>query len=273
MKRLIGSLLLCACFPAAAAETMDQLVDPMIDAIFKSLAQRYRYNLLSMPDDSNARIGKVYYVTEPACASALTKMAETGASMQVFEALSLPDATVADSAARTQWTSIRLASALSKGAKGELFARLPDRKAELNLALDALQRTNAQMFFGVRQVGSLRIKQAMDLELRQKRVRSAADLGNDARGAIAPHAELVLQKFEFDRSGARGRKGDVVLGFMELFGARLSAAQNVQNAYSYQLPTYSILAFKPVTSLFERSACERQDATARAEPSRPPSAP
>ncbi|MEH6418415.1 hypothetical protein [Pseudomonas sp. CGJS7] len=258
MKRLLCSLLLCVCLPASAAEAMQPVVDPVIDAVFKSLAQRYRYNLVSMPDDSNAQIGKVYYVTEPACASALTRMAETGAAMQVFEALSLREDEVPASAARTQWTSIRFASVLSKGATGELFARLPERKGEIKLALEALQRTNAQVQFGIRQVGSVSIKRAMDKELRRQQVVGPADLGNDARGAIAPHAELVLQKFEYDKQGASGRKGSVLLGFMELFGARLDASKNVQHAYGYQLPTYSILAFKPVTALFEPGACQRQ---------------
>jgi len=251
--------LACACCiapaPVRAQEVSAAVIDPVIVALQREIAKNYGFNVLSSPEDGAAEIGKVYYVTAPACAAALVPMSQRGTPMQVFEAMDLPADRIPTIKPRTQWVHVRLGSVLGKQARAELQAAMPGKQAELGLAFDALDQSNAQIFFGSRSVGSVPIRRAMEDALRTNSVAQPADLGNQAVGALAPHAMLLVQKFEFDREAVKRKRAGVMLKFLELFGARLSAGKDLSKAYQYELPTYSTIAFKPVTALFRDAAC------------------
>lgn len=240
---------------ARAQEVTAEVIDPVIVALQRGIARNYGFNVLSSPEDGAAEIGKVYYVTTPSCAAMLVPMAQQGTPMQVFEAMDLPPERIPTIRPRTQWVHVRLGNVLGKQARADLQAEIPGKKVELGLAFDALDQSNAQVFFGSRSVGSVPIRHAMEHALRANSVVQSSDLGNQAVGALAPHAMLVVQKFEFDRNAVKRKRAGLMIGILELFGARLSAGKDLSNTYEYQLPTYSTIAFKPVTALFRDAAC------------------
>ncbi|MCR5867728.1 hypothetical protein [Aquincola sp. J276] len=255
-----ASLLLVAslvCSAAPAAESPEQIVDPVIDAVLASLAIRWGYNLLSAPDEGAASIGKVYYVTTPACAGDLVRMAEEGVPVRVFQALTLSQP-LPSPPVRKEWVSVRIDSVILKGARATLYAKLPSKTAELDAAFEALRRTNAQVLVGSRSIGAFDVKRAVASEFQAQGIRQVVDLGgNGATGALAPHAELILQKFEFDQELAKAAQVGFWVRFLELFGVRLAGEQSSRVVQGFKLPTFSTMAFKPVASLFSDHGCTK----------------
>lgn len=233
----------------------DELVDSIIETMFSSIAKRWGYNLLAAPEDGAAQIGKVYYITEPSCSRQLNELATKGEGVRVFEALSLPEDSIPPPPVRGQWTSIRIASVIGSAARLNLRAALPDKQVELDLALEALDKTNAQVLVGSRSVSSVLVRRALERSLTDEGVTRLEDLGNGATGALAPHAELLVQKFEFDMDLVKVKKAGFWASFLDLFGVRLSADAKSRTVSGFVLPTNSILAFKSVTYLFDDKKC------------------
>lgn len=262
MKRsLLGIAAMCSLMAthAQASQPNVEVIDQLITHIYKSLAQRQGFNVLSAPDEGAAKIGSVYYVTDPQCAADLNTMARDGTPARLFLAMELPNPDQYRTAPITNWNSVRLASVAGRSAQADLTARLPNWQAEVGTALSAMDKTNAQIFFGTRQFSSVRISRAMKTELEAQGITEPSELGNGATGALAPHAELIVQKFEFDRNAVRGRRAGILIRFMEMFGARLAAGQEISKDGGFRQATYSTAAFKPVTSLFGR--CGSQTAS------------
>lgn len=233
---------------AQAQET--EVVDHLIKKIYATLARERGFNLLSAPDAGAARIGNVYYVTEPACASDLVSMAKMGAPTQLFLAIELLNQERFKPKPISDWTSIRLAAVAGRAMKAEIGAARPEWAAQINASIAALEQSNAQILFATQRYSSVPIKKAMALELEAQGIHRASDLGDEAKGALAPHEELIVQKFEFDRQSIRGKKGGLMLRLMELFGARIEMSSEVINSTGFKQATYSTAAFKAVTNLF-----------------------
>ena len=113
MKRISGALAIACCLASQArAEEVDiTIIDPMIDSVFRQLAIRHGFSLVAATDLQAAKIGYVYYVTEPKCASDLTAMAREGTPVRLFLAWESASSAIPDAAPGTEWTAIRLGSA------------------------------------------------------------------------------------------------------------------------------------------------------------------
>ncbi|SDY96504.1 hypothetical protein SAMN04487939_11080 [Lysobacter sp. yr284] len=233
-----------------AQEPETEVVDGLIKRIYATLARDRGFNVLSAPDAGAAQIGNVYYVTDPACASDLLSMAKTGTPTQLFLALELPHQERFKPQPISNWTSVRLVAIAGRAFKTDVGAEKPEWAAQIGLSIAAMEQTNAQILFATRRFSSIPIKKAMVNELLAQGVDDASDLGDGATGALAPHEELIVQKFEFDRKAVRGKKGGVMVRLMELFSARVEAGSEVTRTAGFKQATYSTAAFKSVTTLF-----------------------
>ncbi len=254
-------VLSAVCLPTKAENQELEVVDHVVKKIYATLARDRGFNLLSAPDVGAAKIGSVYYVTEPKCARDLIAMAKDGKPAQLYLAMELPNQERFKPMPITDWTSVRLAAIAGRSLSADLGAEKTEWAAQMRASIAALNSTNAQIWFATRRYGSVPIKQAMVSELRVQGLLSPSDLGDGAVGALAPHEELVVQKFEFDRKAFRGKKGAVMLRLMELFGARIEAGTEVTQEGGFSQATYSIAAFKAVTSLFP--SCSRSESISK----------
>ncbi len=235
----------------------DPLVDAMVDEFFTELSKRYAYNRLRAPDVDDF-IGHAFYVeiSDVKCAAELAPLARAGTAIQVtkvadlrsFNGLPKPNPI-------KSWTGVRLSSLITKGVEAKISAKLPDKAAEVRAAASALRASNAQILVASRSVPSANYRNAAARILNDLGVNSVNDIEVGAAGVVVPVAELLVQKFEFDSELLAARNMSIGAKFLEVFGLRVAGEQSENLKFGYDQATNSVLAFKPISILFQSADC------------------
>lgn len=235
----------------------DPLVDAMVDEFFSELSKRYAYNRLRAPDVDDY-IGHAFYVekSDLKCPSELVPMARSGTPIQATKLADFRNSKgLPKPVPTTSWTGIRLSTLISQGAEARISAKLPDRSAEVRAAAASFRASNAQILVAIRSVPSADYRIAAIKRLRALEIKKPADIEFGASGVVVPVAELLVQKFEFDSERLKARNLSVSARFLELFGIKVAGEQSQMLKSGYQQATNSVLAFKPISLLFETQSC------------------
>jgi hypothetical protein len=229
----------------------------MVDEFFAELSKRYAFNRLRAPDVDDF-IGHAFYVekSDVKCASDLAPLARSGAAIQVTKVADFRDAkNLPRPVAIQNWTGVRLSSLITQGVEARIAAKLPDKAAEVRAAANALRASNAQILVASRSVPSANYRLAAIKSLRNLGVKKLSDIEVGASGVVVPVGELLVQKFEFDSELLAARNLSIGAQFLELFGVRIAGAESKGLKSGYEQATNSVLAFKPITLLFDSAGC------------------
>lgn len=235
----------------------DPLVDAVVDEFFTELSKRYAYVRLRAPEVDDY-IGHAFYVVQSdvKCASDFAALARSGVGIQVTKAADLRETKgLPKPETIKSWTGVRLSSLITEGVEARLSAKLPDKAAEVRAAASALRASNAQILVASRSVPSIKYRQAAERNLRELGVAKVSDIEAGASGVVVPVGELIVQKFEFDSELLAARNLSLSAKFLELFGLSVAGAQSKGLKSGYIQATNSVLAFKPITLLFEQAGC------------------
>jgi len=243
----------------------DPLVDAMVDEFFTELSKRYSFNRLRAPDVDDY-IGHAFYVerSDVNCASDLVPFARAGKAIQVTKVVDFRDIKdLPKPAPTTSWTGIQLSTLITQGVEARITAKLPDRKADVQAAARSFRASNAQILVATRTVPLANYRIAAAQRLQELRINRASDIEVGAAGVVVPVSELLVQKFEFDLDLLKARNLSISAKFLELFGVKVAGEQSQALKSGYIQATNSVLAFKPISLLFENQGCPNQDLTIR----------
>ena len=250
------------CMPlslGAQVDDADGLVDPFVEVALRQLARNQGFARLMLPDAEAAVFGTAYYVEEPdvPCFAAFRDIARRGErvplnSLVQFSTEGLPQPRVV-----SDWTSIRLSTLIGNDAVAQLTAQLPGKEATIGIMAAAFKKTNAQILFAAREVPVRGYQQAARTQLRREGITSLSDVSPQASGVITPFAQLLVQKFEFDKQVAVKQEAGLVARFLELFGVRIAGDRSENLLSGFSLPTNAVLAIKPGFVQFNSRTCSK----------------
>lgn len=240
------------CLPVCA----DELVNAMVDEFFAELARRYRFNLLRTPSVDD-HIGHAYFVEEVdvKCPKELLPLALAGTRIQATKAVDFRRADLPRPNPTNNWTSVTISSLIGQGAEARLSAKLPDRAADIGAATKSFRASNAQILVAIRTVPAADYRMAAAKRLKELNISKASEIEPGASGIVVPVAELLVQKFEFSAEMLNARNMSLSAKFLELFKLKVAGEQSQARRWKYDQATNSVLAFKPITLLFDRSVC------------------
>ncbi|MEJ5128879.1 hypothetical protein WH367_22765 [Comamonas sp. MYb21] len=255
MRKQLLQILACT-VSLAPAHTLaqDAVVDAVVDHFLGQLAKRQGFTRLSTISNEGAKIGSIYGVVSPevTCLPELKKQVLAGTPIQVQYLDDLPNV-AARGGLVTGWTSVNISSVLGAGAEGAISAKLPERpKAEIKVALEALKSSQAQIIFGVLERPSLPLRSSGRKYLQDQAINNTADAGADVAGIIVPHAQLLLQKFEFNRASVQSADAGGGIKILDLIEAKIGAKAKRIESREFKLPTNAVFAFRAEPLIFNQ---------------------
>lgn len=230
-----------------------EFIEVLVNHFIEGLAKDQRFTLLVKPNVEDAVPGAVYYVRTPInCQSDLRKATANGERVEINRSLTLdpPFGPEQLKGRVPAMTSVRISSFLGKGAVAAIRTKTGKADVEINAAIQAISKTDAQVLFGKLEYDSLRINQAAKKDLQTRGIAKAADLANEATGVIAPFAQLLFQKFEFNQTRLLAADVGVAVKFLSLFGLTLTGNAKEVRQSVFDLPTNAVFAFKYEPMLF-----------------------
>ena len=232
-------------------------VDAIVDHFLGQLAKTQRFTRLRTLSAEGAKIGSIYGVVSPevTCLADLRKEAALGVPIQVQYLDDMPSAAFRGGTV-SNWTSVNIRKVLGANAEADIGAKLPDRRAELKAALDFLKASQAQIIFGVLERPSLPLRQAGRSYLKDQGLERASDAGTEVTGILVPHAQLLLQKFEFNRESLKSGEAGVGVNLLELIGLKIGAKAKQVDALDFKLPTNAVFAFRAEPLLFAQDCAQ-----------------
>ena len=249
-KAALAALLLCALTNPAQS---NELIDTFAEEFLLQLSKNQGFNRIRAPGVGEY-IGSAFYVEKAdiKCSSELVPKARNGEALDTTLAINFKDTpNLPQPAPIRNWRSIRISSLITKGIEAEMSAKHPDKAAEIRAAASYFRKTNAQILFATRSVPAWEYRVAAKEKLSKSGIEKASDIEDSASGVVIPVSELLVQKFEFDSELARSTDLTLAAKFLSIFGGKVAGAESKNIQYGFTIPTNSVLAFKPISILFE----------------------
>lgn len=251
-SKAIATLLLATC--AATPTTsiaQDATVDAIVDHFLGQLASRQGFTRLTTVSSDAAKVGSLYGVVSPdvTCVSDLRKQSKSGTPISVQYLDDIPRSNDAPKKIK-DWTTVNIHSVLGAGAEASIAAKLPGKKAEVRAALDFLKSTQAQIIFGILEYPSIPLLRYGRKYLKDQDILAASDAGSEVNGVVIPHAQLLLQKFEFNQDDKKSAEAGLGASFSKIFSLNLNGQAHQMNSLRVSLPTNGVFAFKAEPLLF-----------------------
>ena len=92
--------------------------------------------------------------------------------------------------------------------------------------------------------------------LKDQGLERASDAGTEVTGILVPHAQLLLQKFEFNRESLKSGEAGVGVNLLELIGLKIGAKAKQVDALDFKLPTNAVFAFRAEPLLFAQDCAQ-----------------
>lgn len=235
------------------ANFVEELVEHFIDG----LAKNQGFTRLVKGSTDDAEPGAVYYLRTPVnCQSDLRKATASGERIEINRSFTL-DSPLSPQELKGRVTgltpgshSVRLSSFLGKGAALSISAKTGKAEAEINAALQAIAKTDAQVLYGKLEYDSYPINQATKAGLQSRGIAKAKDMASEATGAVAPFAQLIFQKFEFNQERLLAADAGVGGKFFEMIRLKLVGTSKEVRGSAFSYPTNAVFAFKYEPMLF-----------------------
>lgn len=247
------SLLLLTAFGLAPLHSaaQDAAVDAVVDHFLGQLASRQGFTRLTSVSSEAAKVGSLYGVvsSEVSCVSDLRKQTKAGIPISVQYLDDIPGSNDAPKSIK-DWTTINIHSVMGAGAEASIAAKLPGKTAEVRAALDFLKSTQAQIIFGTLEYPSIPLTRHGRKYLKEQEIQSVSDAGSEVTGLIIPHAQLLLQKFEFNLENKKSADAGIAASFSKIFGFGLNGQAHQLTTGSLRLPTNGVFAFRAEPLLF-----------------------
>jgi len=241
------SLLLLTAFGLAPLHSaaQDAAVDAVVDHFLGQLASRQGFTRLTSVSSEGAKVGSLYGIVSPevSCVSDLRKQTKAGIPINVQYLDDIPGSNEAQKSIK-DWTTINIHSVMGAGAETSIAAKLPGKKAEVRAALEFLKSTQAQIIFGTLEYPSIPLTRHGRKYLKEQEIQSVSDAGSEVTGVIIPHAQLLLQKFEFNLENKKSVDAGIGASFSKIFSFGLNGQAHQMTTGSLRLPTNGVFAFR-----------------------------